>query len=86
MQFRNKLTGVLRKTERLYLEGQLDLYQYDIGKAWKVFKSVLNQNEKNKTQNPSTFVVDGKPINDPAKISNKFNNYSVEMGPKLTKN
>ena len=84
MQFRNKLTGLLRKTERLYLEGQLDLYQYDMGKAWKVLRSVLNQNEKNK--NPSTFVVDGETINDPATISNKFNNYFVEIGPKLTKN
>ena len=86
LQFRNKLTGLLRKTERLYLEGQLDLlvYQYDMGKAWKVLRSVLNQNEKNK--NPSTFVVDGETINDPATISNKFNNYFVEIGPKLTKN
>ena len=80
LQFRNKLTGLLRKTERLYLEGQLDLYQYDMGKAWKVLRSVLNQNENNK--NPSTFVVDGETINDPATISNKFNNYFVEIGPK----
>ena len=55
-----------------------------MGKAWKVLRSVLNQNEKNK--NPSTFVVDGETINDPATISNKFNNYFVEIGPKLTKN
>ena len=55
-----------------------------MGKAWKVLRSVLNKNEKNK--NPSTFVVDGEIINDPATISNKFNNYFVEIGPKLTKN
>ena len=42
LQFRNELTGLLRKTERLYLEGQLDLYQYYMGKAWKVLRSVLN--------------------------------------------
>ena len=83
MQFLNKLTGLLRNTERLYLEGQLDLYQYDMDKAWKVLRSVLNQNEKNKY--PSTFVVDGETINDPATISNEFNNYFVEKGPKLTK-
>ena len=33
MQFRNKLTGLRRNTERLYLEGQLDLYQYNIRPA-----------------------------------------------------
>ena len=33
MQLRNKLTEILHKTERLYLVGKRDLYQYDIGKA-----------------------------------------------------
>ena len=54
-----------------------------MGKAWKVLRSDLNQNEKNKY--PSTFVVDGETIKDPATISNEFNNYFVEKGPKLTK-
>ena len=39
--------------------------------------------EKNK--HPSTFIIDGESINDPAIISNKFNNYFVEIGPKLNK-
>ena len=55
-----------------------------MGKAWKVLRSVLNQNKKNNS--PSTFVVDGETINDPATISNKFNNYFIDIGPKLTKN
>ena len=53
LQFRNKLTGLLRKSERTYLEGQLDLYHNDMGKAWKVLRSVLNQNTNNR--NPSTL-------------------------------
>ena len=33
LQFRNKLTGLLRKSEQIYLEGQLDQYQNVMGKA-----------------------------------------------------
>ena len=44
----------------------------------------MNQNLKNK--NSSTFVVDGETINDPATISNKFNNYFVELQSNPTPN
>ena len=63
LQFRNKLTGLLRKSERTYLEGQLDLYHNDMGKAWKVLRSVLNQNTNNR--NPSTFKIDDETVTDP---------------------
>ena len=84
MQFRNKLTGLLRKSERTYLEGQLDLYHNDMGKAWKVLRSVLNQNTNNR--NPSTFKIDDETVTDPCIISNEFNKYFVEIGPKLAEN
>ena len=80
-EFRNKLTGLLRKSERTYLEGQLDLYHNDMGKAWKVLRSVLNQNTYNR--NPSTFKIDNETVTDPCIISNEFNKYFVEIGPKL---
>ena len=84
LQFRNKLTGLLRKSERTYLEGQLDLYHNDMGKAWKVLRSVLNQNTNNR--NPSTFKIDDETVTDPYIISNEFNKYFVEIGPKLAEN
>ena len=84
LQFRNKLTGLLRKSERTYLEGQLDLYHNDMGKAWKVLRSVLNQNTNNR--NPSTFKMDHETVTDPCIISNGFNKYFVEIGPKLAEN
>ena len=84
LQFRNKSTGLLRKSERTYLEGQLDLYHNDMGKAWKVLRSVLNQNTNNR--NPSTFKIDDETVTDPCIISNEFNKYFVEIGPKLAEN
>ena len=84
LQFRNKLTGLLRKSERTYLESQLDLYHNDMGKAWKVLRSVLNQNTNNR--NPSTFKVDDETVTDPCIISNEFHKYFVEIGPKLAEN
>ena len=52
-----------------------------MGKAWKVLRSVLNQNTNNK--NSSTFKIDDKTVTDPCIISNEFNKYFVEIGPKL---
>ena len=34
-KFRNKLTGLMRKNERLHLENQLDFFQNEMGKSEK---------------------------------------------------
>ena len=52
-----------------------------MSKAWKVLRSVFNQNSNNR--NPSTFKIDDETVTDPYIISNKFNKYFVEIGPKL---
>ena len=36
--FNNKLTSLLRKREQDYIEEQLDLYETDMSKSWKVIK------------------------------------------------
>ena len=46
-----------------------------MGKAWKVLRSVLNQNTNNR--NPSTFKIDDETVSDPC---------FVEIGPKLAEN
>ena len=43
-KFRNKLTCLMRKHERLHLENQLDLFQNDMGKSWKILRTVLCKN------------------------------------------
>ena len=43
-KFRNKLTGLMRKNERLHLENQLDLFQNEMGKSWKILRTVLCKN------------------------------------------
>ena len=55
-----------------------------MSKAWKVLRSVLNQNSNNR--NPSTFKIDDETVTDPYIISNKFNKYFVEIGHKLAEN
>ena len=55
-----------------------------MGKAWKVLRLVLNQNTNNR--NPSTFKIDDETVTDPCIISNEFNKYFVEIGPKLAEN
>ena len=49
-----------------------------------MLRSVLNQNTNNR--NPSTFKIDDETVTDPCIISNEFNKYFVEIGPKLAEN
>ena len=81
-KFRNKLTGLMRKNERLHLENQLDLFQNEMGKSWKILRTVLCKNSKNK--DPSKFNINNQEVMDCIRITTEFNTHFVETGPKLS--
>ena len=81
-KFRNKLTGLMRKNERLHLENQLDLFQNEMGKSWKILRTVLCKNSKNK--DPSKFNINNQEVMDCIRIATEFNTHFVETGPKLS--
>ena len=81
-KFRNKLTGLMRKNERLHLENQLDLFQNEMGKSWKILRTVLCKNSKNK--DPSKFNINNQEVMDCIRIATEFNTHFVKTGPKLS--
>ena len=81
-KFRDKLTGLMRKNERLHLENQLDLFQNDMGKSAKILRTVLCKNSKNK--DPPKFNINNQEVTDSIRIATEFNTHFVETGSKLS--
>ena len=70
-KFRNKLTGLMRKNERLHLENQLDLFQNEMGKSWKILRNVLCKSSQNK--DPPKFNINNQEVIDCNIITTEFN-------------
>ena len=81
--YRNKLNGLLRKSERDYYEELFNNRQTDIRKKWNIIKNIIN---KKKTSSKTEYInLNGNKITDKSKIANTFNNYFVNIGPNLAK-
>ena len=79
------LTSLLRANERKYHENKLEINKDDSTKCWKTIKEVIGNNAGLKDQS-STIIINGKEIKDRQIICNEFNNYCVNIGPKLARN
>ena len=79
---RNALTSLMGTTERRYNEDQLELFKNDLRKVWKIMKEVIGKIKDSRKQDLEMFV-DGSTSKDPKTIVNAFNEYFVDIGPKL---
>ena len=82
---RNKLTSLLRITERNFHEEQLEINVNDSTKCWKIIKEAVGQNSVINDDN-STFHINGNDVNDKQIITDEFNDYFVNVGPNLASN
>ena len=82
-KFRNKLTGLMRKNERLHLENQFDLFQNEMGKSWKILRTVLYKNSKNK--DPSKFNINNQEVMDCIRIATDLIRTLLKQGPNYLK-
>ena len=72
----------IRTAKRIYYNNQFEIFRNDIRKTWSTINEVLHKTTKSK-EFQDTFMINGNLINDKATIANKFNEYFVEIGPKL---
>ena len=81
---RNKLNHILRITERKYYQDLLTKHQSNVKKSWQVIKTIINKRKykpiNTKFKCNETITEDGQVI------SNKFNNFFVNVGATLAKN
>ena len=68
---RNALTSLMCTTERRYNEDQLELYENDLRKVWKIMKEVIGKMNDSRKQDLEMFV-DGSISKDPKTKFNAF--------------
>ena len=79
---RNSLTTLMRNSEPLYYENQLELQKLDLRKSWEIMKEIIGKvNESD--ENNFEFIIEGSLTKDVQQIAKAFNNYFTEIGPNL---
>ena len=84
-RYKNKLTSILRRAEKAYYSEELRKVKGNIKNTWDVLKRASNRLKK-ETVNCTSFQHNSSTICHPAEISQKFNEYFVNVGPSLAKN
>ena len=82
--FNNKLTSLLRNREKEYIEEQLEFNKTNLPKSWKIIKEIVGKGKPHDS-NPIKFNINGKETCDKHAITDAFNKYFVQVGPRLAK-
>lgn len=81
-RYKNKLTNILRQSEKDYYNKVLSYHKNDIKATWKVLNKLINSKCSNSGL-PNSFTHNDKVISDKKEIANGFNNFFVNVGPSL---
>ena len=81
LNYKNTLTAILRREKKKYYSHQFDSLKKDIKQTWQLINCFLNKNVNRKQL--SRISVEGNIIEDNRKIADHFNDYFINVGPKL---
>ena len=80
--YRNKLNNLIRKSKREYFYSKFRNTRNNIKETWKTINSIIGRRKNRSVQ--STFKTEqAEKLTDPKKISDAFNTFFVDIGPKL---
>ena len=79
--YRNKLSSILKKKEKMYYQSEIVANKTNIRKVWEIIKQVINKKKGLKIHDK--FMHNNNLITDPKSIADGFNNYFVNIGPTL---
>ena len=83
--YRNKLNALIRKCKREYYYKKFENTKNNIRQTWKTINGIIGRHKTASQQN--TFKTDGgNVVTEPDNIANCFNNFFVDIGPKLASN
>ena len=80
--YRNKLNNLIRKCKREYFYKKFESTKNNIRQTWKTINGIIGRG-KSKSQQSTFKTDDGGVVTEPEIISNSFNNFFVDIGPKL---
>ena len=82
--YKNKLTNILRKSEKLNYNQLLHEQRDYIKSTWQTLNALIKKSNKSSTY-PESFDDNGKCVNDTNVAENKFNKYFVNVDVDLSK-
>ena len=80
--YRNKFNKVKNAAKKCYYNKEFNEHKGNLRYQWKLINEVINKNQL-KPELQDCFVQNETLISDPTEISNKFNEYFVNVGPNL---
>ena len=80
--YKNKFTTLKRQSEKQYYGEKLEQAKSNLRETWKIIKNVMNKNQT-VTVPQDSFRYKDSIIDNPQEISNKFNEFFVNIGPVL---
>ena len=73
------IVSLIRSSKKIHYQNYFQKYQSDAKKTWEGIRQILNVSNKNLSM-PSKLTVDNIDIYDPKLISEKFNDFFVNIG------
>ena len=82
-RYKNKLTSIIRQSEKMYYSNLLEANKSSIKNTWNILNKVLRK-DKTSDNLPKVMIDNnGTCASGEASIANAFNNYFVNVGPSL---
>ncbi len=81
VKYRNKLTRLIKISCKKYYTDKFNMYKYNIKNTWQTINNVIGKSSRPKS--PPYFLDGAHKISDPEIVSNKFNSFFANIGPKL---
>ena len=82
--YKNKLQRLLKAAEKMYYQDLLVKYKDNLKKSWSIIKSIINKNKRRENQTKFKRN-DGTITENKQVISDRFNDFFVNVGPTLAK-
>ena len=79
------LKKAIVKAKTIYYNNEFDKNKNNIRRVWGTKNEIISKKDKREIC-IKTIIKDGKPIRDPKKIVETFNNFFINIGLNLTKN
>ena len=85
-KYRNCLNSVIRLSKQLHWSNLFKKYEKDMKNTWKLINNILHK-ENNKNNISTHFITDdNNELKDNQEIADSFNEFFVNIGPKLSNN
>ena len=79
-KYRNKLNGLIRLSRKMYYSQKLENNKNHVNGIWDTVNDLTGKNKKDSS---NIFQDDGQQLTNPNNISDAFNTYFTNIGPKL---